>query len=79
MKICYRIFKICNFTFVFLFDSMCLEENCMAKNESILLSDYFFRSLFGNEKNKMCLSCLLSEIIKEDYKYIYENILYLNK
>ena len=51
----------------------------MAKNESILLSDYFFRSLFGNEKNKMCLSCLLSEIIKEDYKYIYENILYLNK
>ena len=51
----------------------------MAKNESILLSDYFFRSLFGNEKNKMCLSCLLSEIIKEDYKYIYENIVYLNK
>ncbi|MBQ3142429.1 MAG: PD-(D/E)XK nuclease family transposase [Bacilli bacterium] len=51
----------------------------MAKNESILLSDYFFRSLFGNEKNKMCLSCLLSEVLEMDYKYIYENILYLNK
>ena len=49
----------------------------MILNERIILNDSYFRSIFGNEESKMCLSCLLSEIIKEDYKYIYENILYL--
>ncbi|MBQ3141959.1 MAG: PD-(D/E)XK nuclease family transposase, partial [Bacilli bacterium] len=51
----------------------------MILNERIILNDSYFRNIFGNEKNKMCLCCLLSEIIKEDYKYIYDNIVYLNK
>ena len=49
------------------------------ENEQIILNDVYFKCLFGDEKNKMCLCCLLSEIMKEDYKYIYDNIIYINK
>ncbi|MBQ9854465.1 MAG: PD-(D/E)XK nuclease family transposase, partial [Bacilli bacterium] len=49
------------------------------ENEQILLNDVYFKCLFGDEKNKICLCCLLSEIMKEDYKYIYDNIIYINK
>lgn len=43
-----------------------------------IMKDVVFKNIFGNEKFKLMLSCMLSEIIKKDYKYIYENIIYLN-
>lgn len=43
-----------------------------------LITDTMFRNFFGNEKNKLFLSCLLSELLNLDYKYILRNIKYLN-